>query len=283
MRPEDELIVVTEPPGRSAARLRNLGAQQAHGDVVVFVDSDITVHEDALERLRAAFDADPELAAAFGSYDETPPGGRVARFRNLLHHHVHQLSAGEATTFWAGLGGVRRDLFLAAGGFDDRRYPRPMLEDVELGLRLTDDGHRIALLGDVLGTHLKEWNLRAMVRTDVVDRGVPWIRLLLERRSAPVVLNLGWRHRLSPFAVALLPVLAILGIWPGVAVAAAAFVGLNLSFYRLLLRRLGPLGTVEGVLLHALHHALAILAVGVGVVVHVRRSHALPRPQPLQR
>jgi glycosyltransferase involved in cell wall biosynthesis len=283
LRPGDEVIVVTDPPGRSPARLRNLGAQRAHGDVVVFVDADITVHEDALDRLRAAFEADAGLAAAFGSYDATPPGGTVARFRNLLHHHVHQQAAGEADTFWAGLGAVRRDTFLAAGGFDDRRYPRPMLEDVELGLRLTDDGHRIALLADVLGTHLKAWNLRAMLKTDLIDRGIPWMRLLLERRSAPAVLNLGWRHRLSALSIAAIPVLAILGIFLGVAVAAALFVALNARFYGLLLRQTGPLGALAGIVLHALHHALAIAAVPVGLVVHLHRSHALPRPHPLQR
>ncbi|HEX8207860.1 MAG TPA: glycosyltransferase, partial [Solirubrobacteraceae bacterium] len=226
VRAEDEVLVITEPGGTSPARLRNVGAMQATGDVVVFVDADIVVHEDAIERLRAAFDRDPGLVAAFGSYDDTPPGGTVAMFRNLLHHHVHSAAAGPATTFWAGLGAVRRETFLAAGGFDDRRYPRPMLEDVELGLRLTDDGHRIAILPDVQGTHLKDWNLRAMVRTDLVDRGVPWMRLLLERRSAPAVLNLGWRHRASALTIALVPVFAALGLWLPLAGAAAVFVGL---------------------------------------------------------
>jgi hypothetical protein len=204
-------------------------------------------------------------------------------FRNLLHHHVHQAAAGPASTFWAGLGAVRRADFLAAGGFDDRRYPRPMLEDVELGLRLTDDGHRIAILPDVQGTHLKDWNLRAMVRTDLVDRGIPWMRLLLERRSAPAVLNLGWRHRLSALMIALLPVLAVLGLWIGLAAAAAVFVALNVGFYALLLRRIGPLGALAGIALHALHHTLAIISAGAGVVAHLRRSHALPRPKPLAR
>ena len=282
LRDGDELLVVTEPSGTSPARLRNAGATRASGDVVVFLDADIVVHDDALERLRAAFDADAELAAAFGSYDDDPPGGTVAMFRNLLHHHVHQSAAGPAKTFWAGLGAVRRDLFLAAGGFDDRRYPRPMLEDVELGLRLVDDGRRILLMPDVAGTHLKTWSLRQMVRTDIRDRGVPWTRLLLERRRAPAVLNLGWRHRLSALCVAALPVLAVLGVFLGVAACAALFVAQNVRFYALLVRRMGAPRAVLGVGLHALHHALALAALGVGVLAHVRRSHALPRPQPLE-
>lgn len=281
MRPGDELLVITEPAQASPARLRNAGAVRAAGDVVVFVDADIVVHDDALERLRAAFDADAELAAAFGSYDDTPPGGTVAMFRNLLHHHVHQAAGGPASTFWAGLGAVRRDVFLGAGGFDDRRYPRPMLEDVELGLRLTDEGRPIRLMPEVSGTHLKTWGLRQMLRTDVRDRGVPWTRLLLERRSAPAVLNLGWRHRLSALSVVALPVFAVLGVLVGAATSVALLLTLNARFYALLVRRMGPARGVAGIALHALHHGLAIAALGVGVVAHVRRSHALPRPKPL--
>lgn len=280
-RDGDELLVITEPPGTCAARLRNVGAIQAKGDIVVFVDADIVVHEDAFDRFRAAFDADPELVAAFGSYDDTPPGGTVAMFRNLLHHYVHRSAAGPACTFWAGLGAVRRETFLAAGGFDDRRYPRPMLEDVELGLRLTDDGEKIMLMPEVTGTHLKTWGLRQMARTDVRDRGIPWTRLLLERRRAPAVLNLGWRHRLSALSLFALPVLAVLGILAGVAACAALFVALNVRFYELLVRRMGVARGVAGVGLHALHHVLGVAALGVGVLAHVRRSHALPRPKPL--
>ena len=281
VRAEDEVLVITEPGGTSPARLRNVGAMQATGDVVVFVDADIVVHEDAIERLRAAFDRDPGLVAAFGSYDDTPPGGTVAMFRNLLHHHVHSAAAGPATTFWAGLGAVRRETFLAAGGFDDRRYPRPMLEDVELGLRLTDDGERILLMPEVTGTHLKTWGLRQMARTDVRDRGVPWTRLLLERRRAPAVLNLGWRHRLSALSLFAVPVLLVLGALLPAAACAALFVAFNARFYALLVRRMGPARAVVGVGLHALHHVLGVAALGVGVLAHFRRSHALPRPKPL--
>ena len=281
IRPGDELLVITEPAGTSPARLRNVGAMQAAGDVVAFVDSDIVVHGDAFERLRNAFDADPALVAAFGSYDDAPPGDTVAVFRNLLHHHVHRSAAGVATTFWAGLGAVRRDAFLAAGGFDDRRYPRPMLEDVELGLRLTDDGRRVLLMPEVCGTHLKTWTLRQMARTDIRDRGVPWTRLLLERRRAPAVLNLGWSHRLSALSLAALPVLLVLGVVLGAVACAALFVALNARFYALLLRRMGVARSILGVGLHAVHHGLAMIALAVGVALHVRGSHALPRPAPL--
>ena len=52
------------------------------------------------------------------------------------YHHVHQQGAGEATTFWAGLGNLYADAFRAAGGFDADRYPLPSVEDIDPGTRL---------------------------------------------------------------------------------------------------------------------------------------------------
>src|SRR5690606_37188404 len=73
--------------------------------------------------------------------------------------------------------------FTAAGGFDTLRFPRPQIEDIELGYRLRDRGGRILLDPAIEGTHLKRWHLWQMLRTDVRDRGIPWMRLLLERRG----------------------------------------------------------------------------------------------------
>jgi glycosyltransferase involved in cell wall biosynthesis len=179
----DRVIRLAAPP-HGPAHARNRGSEIARAEVLVFVDADVCVHPDALDRLRAAFEAEPDVVAAFGCYDTHPPApGLVSQYRNLVHHYVHWRHAGDADTFWAGLGAVRRGEFLAVGGFDERRYPRPQIEDIELGYRLRALGGRIVLDPAVRGTHLKRWTLRQVVRSDVLDRGVPWMRLLLERRS----------------------------------------------------------------------------------------------------
>ena len=267
--PPEELIVVEEPAFAGPAQARNDGARRATGDVLVFVDSDVLVHEDAFRRIRVAFDADPELVAVFGSYDdEVATSGVVAGFRNLLHHHVHQSAAGEARTFWAGLGAIRRDAFLAVGGFDVERYPVPSIEDIELGGRLAG---RIVLDPQLLGTHLKEWTLVGMVKTDFAQRGVPWVERRLERRELPTALTLGWRERASA-AASVAAAVSLLRRKPGgVALAAGTLVGLNRDFYGLLARKQGPKRAATGVALHAIHHLTAAAAVPAGVIAHRRR------------
>jgi len=270
--PPEEIIVVDEPAGRGPAGARNDGAQRSSGEILVFVDSDVEVHADAFTRIRRAFEAEPGLAAIFGSYDDDPrAGGIVSDFRNLLHHHVHHAGAGPAATFWAGLGAVRRDAFVDVGGFDESRFPRASIEDIDLGARLHAAGRRITLDPRIQGTHLKRWTLRTMVQTDLLGRGMPWVELILSRRAEATALNLGWRHRSSTLA-SLILLRSIARRRPRGTLLGLVMLGaLNWSFYRLLLHRRGRLHAAVGVALHAVHHVSAAAAVPLGVLAHLRR------------
>lgn len=276
--PPEEVVVVERAAAPGPAAARNEGAARASGDVLVFVDADVLPHRDAFRRIRAAFAADPELVAIFGSYDDHPAApGVVSGFRNLLHHHVHQQAPGRADTFWAGIGAIRREAFAASGGFDAERFRRASIEDVELGARLAARGAYIRLDPGIQGTHLKSWTLLEMVRTDLLRRGVPWVVLLLRTRHAPTTLNLGWRHRLSATAACLCAG-AGLGGRPVVAASAAlGLVALNAPFYGLLVRRLGPAEAALGVGLHVVHHVTAAIAVPIGVAAYLAEARATPR------
>lgn len=269
--PQDaEIIVVSEPPGAGPAAARNAGAARARGEILAFVDADVVVHPDALARLEAAFAGDPQPVAVFGAYDAQPEApGLVSRFRNLLHHHVHASEPGEARTFWAGLGAVRRDAFEAVGGFDARRFPRPAVEDIDLGMRLRAAGGRILLDPAIQGTHLKAWTLRSMLSTDFARRGLPWARLMLERGERDPGLNLTPRRRLAA-ASALTAAAAAAVRRPRLALGlAAASVAASAPFYSLLFRAGGPQLAAAGVPLHFAHHLAAGAAVGAALVAHL--------------
>lgn len=278
--PPDEILVIDDPSVAGPAHARNLGAQAATGRTLVFVDADVEVHPDVFVRIRRALEADPELAAIFGSYDDDPSArGLVSGFRNLLHHHVHQQGAGPASTFWAGLGAIRSADFLALGGFDEERFTQASIEDVDLGMRLTRDGKRIVLDPSIQGKHLKRWTLTSMIRTDLARRGVPWVRLLLDNGTYSDALNLGWRHRASAAASVVL-VIGLAARRPRFAGAAAVvLISLNATFYALLLRKRGPRQAAAGVALHVIHHLTSVAAVPIGLSQHLlmRPAHSSRR------
>jgi GT2 family glycosyltransferase len=273
--PPDDLVVVTTPPGAGPAEARNRGVAQTNADVVLFVDSDVLVHPDVLTRVRQAFASDQRLVGIFGSYDDSvATESTVAAFRNLLHHIVHQRSAGHVESFWAGIGAVRRTGFAAAGGFDADRYPSPSIEDVELGGRLARHG-RILLDPSIQGTHLKEWSLTSMVRTDYGRRGVPWVSLLVSRRELPATLNLGARERASVLAALAVALGIVRRRRALVAVGLAAEVALNHDLLALLHERLGPRGAIAGVGLHTVHQLTAVAAVPAGLLASASRNRPL--------
>jgi GT2 family glycosyltransferase len=275
IEPPEELIVVETPVTAGPSEARNIGARQARGDILVFVDSDVEVHSDAFVRIRNAFETDGDLAAAFGSYDDDPAAlGMVSDFRNLLHHHVHQQGAGPATTFWAGLGAVRRKAFLALGGFDELRFSDASVEDIDLGMRLFASGGRIVLDPAIQGKHLKRWTLGSMARTDLLHRGVPWVRLLLEQGSASTALNLSWRRRAAATASLGLVGAVVVGRPRLAATFLVALVGLNRPFYALRLEKRGPLAAVAGIPLQLMHDVTSAAAVPLGVAAHLLDGNA---------
>jgi glycosyltransferase involved in cell wall biosynthesis len=242
------------------AGARNAGARAASGDALLFVDADVVVHDDVAARVAAHFDARADVVALFGAYDDRPAApGVVSRYRNLLHHHVHNVNGGEASTFWAGCGAVRRAAFLAVGGFDEKRYRAPSIEDIELGQRLRATGGKILLDPKIEGTHLKRWTFASMVRTDVMRRALPWGRLLQATPGAGKVLNVTLGERLRALLALALLAAAAGGLLHrplfGVAAALLFVAALaNAPFYALVARRAGLLTALAALFLHQLYY-----------------------------
>ena len=255
--------VVRQARNTGAAAARNAGAQAAAGEILVFVDADVVAAPDAVARLVGVLDANPEVAAVFGSYDDQPRApGLVSQYRNLLHHFVHQHGADDASTFWAGLGAVRRTAFEAVGGFDPRVRG---IEDIELGYRLREKGFRIRLDPRIQGTHLKRWTLASVLRTDAFMRALPWSRLLVAGRAPLDHLNVTTSQRSSVALVLLAVVVAPLAVLvPSLAIASAtslaAVVALNRRLFAFFARTRGfafAVATVPLVFLYYLESGLA--------------------------
>ncbi|MBI3736259.1 glycosyltransferase, partial [Candidatus Sumerlaeota bacterium] len=266
--------VLIQEKNQGPAAARNRGAQAASGDILWFLDADTEAHPGAVNLIIEFFVQNSGIAAAIGSYDDTPSDPHlVSQFKNLFHHYVHQSGAGAVSSFWSGCGVIRKADFEAAGGFDERYWKRPMIEDIHLGYKLGQLGREIRILPELQVTHHKRWTLRSLIQTDIWSRAVPWTLLLLGRRwQGGGELNLKGHYKLSVTIVwmALLFVLlspAIPALLVGAAILGLAIIPLNLDLVRFFWGKRGvafAIGTIPLLWLYFFYCGLGLL-IGVGV------------------
>lgn len=269
---------------RGPARARNRGAAQVNGEYVVFVDADVCVHKDTLARFARAFAADSTVDAVIGSYDEAPAKQNfLSQYKNLFHHYVHQCSDGNITTFWSGCGAMKRELFSRFGGFDEERYRRPAIEDIELGTWMTAAGCRIILDKRIKAKHLKRWTFLNLLKTDIFDRGIPWTRLMLRAGAIANTLNVKPTQRISVALAYLAVLLAVAAIWLplawiGVASIVLTVTFLNLDFYRYFAAHSGLWFTSRVVPMHWLYFWYCGVSVVCGTLLQYLDNRASNSP-----
>ena len=252
-------VLETGGRGRGPAVARNIGAFAARSERLLFVDADVAVHPDTIGHIVQAFER-PEVVAIFGAYDDEPPDASFAsQYMNLRHHHVHQTGTSEAQTFWTGLGAVRTDAFRAVDGFDAEQYPRPSIEDIDLGRRLRAAGGKILRWPAMRGTHLKRWSLPEVIRTDVMRRALPWARLMQCYPGAFSDLNVGRAERLKALvAVFLVLTLSAAMFKPAFFWVTGLFalmaLGLNWGLLRVFHGRNGPWFAAQALIYHQLYY-----------------------------
>ena len=247
------------------AKARNTGVAEAQGELVLFVDSDVILHDDVPARVCEQLSSDEGWVAMFGSYNDRPPHrSLVSQYVNLRHHWVHQHGEREATTFWSGCGAVVRQAYLDVGGFNSAQFPRPMVEDIDLGYRLREQGGRILLDKNMLCTHLKRWSLHNMVVTDIFGRALPWTRMIIEQRGGETNLNVSPAEKLKAGLSGILTLSLIAGCWDtriwalSATLLALAFY-VNRGLFCLIGRRNGMVHVLAGLFLHQLYYHYSVL------------------------
>lgn len=275
--------VIRLPAAGGPARARNLGARAAQGDVIFFVDADVTIAPDTLDQVTIALRDYPDIAAFIGSYDDAPGAPNfLAQYKNLFHHYTHQTGHEEASTFWGACGIIRRDVFLAIGGFDEA-YRYPSVEDIELGYRLKRAGYRIRLCKTIQVKHLKRWEAVSLLKAEFFYRALPWTELLWRDRQFINDLNLKQSSRSSlVLTYSLLATLIAVWWWSGLwfvaGILALALLMLNLSVYRFFYRKRGLWFALRVIPWHWLYFLYGGLAFAIGTLrYHLRK----PNPEPM--
>ncbi|MEQ9553233.1 MAG: glycosyltransferase family 2 protein [Coleofasciculus sp. G3-WIS-01] len=265
--------VIRVPTSGGPAKARNLGAKAASGDILFFVDADVEVHDNTIGKVATTFSQEYELAALIGSYDDQPGAPNfLSQYKNLFHHYTHQTGSEEASTFWGACGAIRRDIFLAVGGFDES-YRLPCVEDIELGNRLKRNGYQIGLRKTIQVKHLKCWRTYSLLRADIFYRAIPWTAIILRDREMVNDLNLNLANCISVVLVytllaALIAVWWLSAAWIGVALLSLGLLAINASVYQFFHQKRGFLFALQTVPWHWLYYFYSGLAFAIGLVRH---------------
>ena len=263
--------VVRTPANGGVAAARNLGVELARGEVLVFVDSDVAPHPDAVARSVELLAADPSLGAVCGVHDPEPliRDSLVEEYRALQYHYWSISSEGLITFLFSAMCAIRREVFEEVGPFNPKLNRIAMTEEVDYGHRLTQ--RYGMLLTSAVGA-----------RHDHDDRLFGLMRKLFNRARARVPLYAARRRfgrgfetpqraggSLAALAtVATLPLAVLFGPVGLVVPALALVVSLasDAGMYRFVLRRRGPLFVAYFTGVHFLVNVAIATGVGVGVL-----------------
>lgn len=149
----------------------NLGAREAQGDFVAFLNNDARPEAHWIDRALERFTESPKIAAVASKVLDFE--GRTVDFvRSGLtwfgmgfKDHVGEVDNGQFdhdTDLLFGTGSallVRRDVFLALGGFDEDLFM--FYDDVDLGWRLNLAGYRVRYAADSVVRHKHHGSMRS--------------------------------------------------------------------------------------------------------------------------
>ena len=144
---------------------RNAGADRAEGDIILFLDADVIVPPDLIERIVDCFNCDSSVVAVQTVYSPgCPAEDMISRYQNFYYYHaLARIKESFTATFATWCAAILKDTFIETGGFNTS-IPEPTVEDEELGYEIADRGQKIALLKDLQVTHLASYTISQFAR-----------------------------------------------------------------------------------------------------------------------
>lgn len=201
--------IVRLPVNRGPAAARNAAAKKAKGEVLVFLDSDVTVYPDTLGTIAKKFTDDADLTALTGVWDKAQQSKaffpQFKALRDWSYWINERDSEGYYYLFSTRIAAIKRDVFMRLGGFNEAFRE---MEDVELTYRIAKR-YAIIFTPDVRVHH--EFERFIPVARKYFWRSYYWTRLYKERKKFDPVATTLWETMTALSGVAAVCVL-LLGV-----------------------------------------------------------------------
>ena len=218
---------VLEAPGARISRLRNLGAEKAKGDILVFLDADCLVAPEWATLCLQKFD-DQQIAVV--GTRAIPDLNKATWVEKSWHSLFTGASSRKSYASWVGTSNlfIRRDVFIAVGGFDETLITA---EDVNLCYRVAEEGYLIFLDNSVDTIHLREsktlaelfrreyWRgknsltsyiINGCPKKELLSIAVPAVNLIALLALVPLLLTHSWLFSVPVITITGFPLLMLI-------------------------------------------------------------------------
>ena len=165
-------------PNSGPGQTRNFGAEQAQGDWLLILDSDVLLPETYLSAIDVFLQT--HAVDAFGGPDRAhtsfTPMQKAINYAMTSFFTTGGIRGGKKKLdkFYPRSYnmGIRREVYLALGGFRDMRFG----EDIDFSYRLVENNHPTALVPDAYVYHKRRTDLRKFFR-QVYNSGIARVNL----------------------------------------------------------------------------------------------------------
>lgn len=272
--------IVTMKKNCGAAKARNSGARLAQGKIILFVDADIIMQKDTLERIMHIFQSEPKVKALGAALaQEAGNSGFGPSFVALFDYFYLQGWDKEevrrpTSCFFSQCGAVYKDVFNEIGGFDES-YKGAGIEEYEFGRRLSLK-YTIWLYGNIEVTHCAQGIINRSKK--LFKRCFPYIPYFLKVKSIEVndpIINS--KEILSTLCISLLAVTLIFSPaflllrYPAL-IFLALFLSFNSKFFYFLVREKGILFMINGFAAAILIYLSISLGIVLALFVFIFKS-----------
>jgi len=261
--------IVDLDKNQGRANARNVGASQATGDVLIFIDADIVIPPDALIKVMEIFRSKENVMVVNGILAAEVGGlNFCSDYKNLYMNYNFKSMPDHVDFIFSSFVAIKKEFFLP---FKDYKAT----DDTELGMRMAQTHNKkIFLAKDIEVSHLKLYTFFGLLQNDFkVARD--WAALLLQNRSIKNIVaekrfaHASFNQLLSLFFVGIVVLsLAATPFIPHTGVLACLVsvllaVGIRTDYFRFIYQKRGLVFLLRSIglfLIDSLAHIAGILA-----------------------
>jgi glycosyltransferase involved in cell wall biosynthesis len=253
---------------------RNWGAKNAKGEVLLFIDSDIVIQKDTLDLFVNSLRTYP---AVFGIYTQRPGSDKLlSLYQNFYAHKSIKQTKALTSMLYSYCAAIKRDVFNEIGGFD-QTWTRATFEDVEFGMRLTENGHQIYLNKDIEVVHHASFNAKRFIK-NYFYKSLDLSRFMFGKKRFTLN-NEGWTNRKNLISflagVLIIPLfvssfLSYCFVAP-LLISCAVFLAINFDFYRFILKE-KPNGLLNAFFLNLMVQIVSGLGIITGLAGYLKEK-----------